>query len=114
LKASAKVCLSSAVVVAAIAGAWILYTFPPATTPYYPRCVFHAATGLSCPGCGTTRALHHLLHGRIGEAFAMNALLFALLPAGLVVWLKPAVLRSASFAWGSFVVLVAWWVGRNV
>lgn len=100
--------------VVAAAGAYVLYTYPPATTRFYPQCVFHALTGLDCPGCGTTRALHHLLHGRIGDAFAMNALLFAIIPVGLLLAVRPALLRTAWFAWGSFAVLMGWWVGRNL
>ena len=36
-------------------------------------------TGLYCPGCGSTRALYALLHGRPGEALAMNPLLLVVL-----------------------------------
>lgn len=31
----------------------------------YPPCTFHEITGLSCPGCGGTRAFIALLHGDI-------------------------------------------------
>src|SRR5258706_8063077 len=64
------------------AGAVILYRFDPATVHFYPRCVFHALTGLQCPGCGTTRALHHLLHGDVAGAFRLHALLFVAVPFG--------------------------------
>lgn len=39
-----------------------------------PSCPFHALTGLFCPGCGTTRALHALLHGDFALALGMNPL----------------------------------------
>jgi len=35
---------------------------------------------LLCPGCGGTRALAALLHGRLAEAWGDNALLIVLLP----------------------------------
>jgi uncharacterized membrane protein YfcA len=106
--------------VLAIAGVWVLYTFPPATSAFYPRCVFRELSGLDCPGCGTTRALHALLHGRIGEAFRFNAMLFPLMIvalAGAPSFLRgrvPAFMMHKWFGWSSFVVIVAWWIGRNV
>lgn len=62
------------------AGAAVLLRFPPAATLGYPYCPFFAATGLLCPGCGGTRALAALLHGRLGQAWLDNALLVGLVP----------------------------------
>lgn len=101
------------------AGAWVLYTFPPAAYAFYPRCPFRMLTGLECPGCGTTRALHHLLHGRIDEAFRLNPMLFVLVAVALCA--LPSVLRGRSpqflmkpwFAWTSFAVLTGYWIVRN-
>jgi hypothetical protein len=45
-----------------------------------PPCPFHALTGLYCPGCGSTRALHALLHADFAQAMAMNPLLVLALP----------------------------------
>jgi len=102
------------------AGVWVLYTYPPASTPWYPKCVFKQLSGLDCPGCGITRALHHLLHGRIEEAFYLNAFLFVLM--GVALAALPSVLRGEKprflhhpwFGWGAFAVVTAWWIGRNV
>ena len=110
--------IASAIVLVVIGG-WVLYTFPPVTSGFYPQCVFKQATGLDCPGCGTTRALHALVHGRVGEAFRFNPMLFALMIVG--GFATPSVLRGESprflyarwFGWGSFVVLMGWWVARN-
>ena len=103
-----------------VAGVWVLYTFPPATTPFYPRCTFRQLSGFDCPGCGITRALHALLHGRIGEAFRLNAMLFPLM--GLALLGAPSFLRGRTpsfmmhrwFGWATLVVVTAWWIGRNV
>jgi hypothetical protein len=58
----------------------ILYRFPPDTYAFYPRCPIHELTGLLCPGCGATRALAALLHGRLSEALHQNGLFVLLLP----------------------------------
>lgn len=62
-------------------GAGVLYLSPPSHSWYLPACPIHSVTGLYCPGCGTARALHALLHGRLAEALDANLLLVALLPA---------------------------------
>jgi hypothetical protein len=110
---------ASALALATIGG-WVLYTFPPISSRFYPQCVFRQLTGLDCPGCGTTRALHHLLHGRVSEAFALNPMLFALMIVALcavpsfIRGQRPRFLDRPWFGWGSFVVVTGWWVGRNL
>ena len=64
---------------------FVLYRFDPITHGFYPICFFHQTTGLLCPGCGSLRAIHQLLHGNITQAFRFNPLLMVALPA-LVPW----------------------------
>lgn len=46
---------------------------------WMPVCPIHHLTGLSCPGCGSQRALAALAEGRVAEAWSHNYLLpFAL------------------------------------
>lgn len=54
--------------------------FDPASTDWMPKCPVHLFTGWECPGCGSQRAIHALLHGDIAEAFAFNAFMVILLP----------------------------------
>lgn len=72
--------VASAAAAALLAGAALLYAVNPATTRLFPPCPFHALTGWYCPGCGSTRCLHHLLHGRVATAFDLNPLLVVMLP----------------------------------
>ena len=75
----------------AVAGALMLFFLDPAQTPVYPVCLFHRLTGLDCPGCGTLRALHALLHGHWVVALHDNLLMVISLP--LLAWL------GFRFAW---------------
>lgn len=52
----------------------ILFLYDPGQNRFYPRCILHQTTGLLCPGCGSLRALHHLLHGQVVAAVHFNAL----------------------------------------
>lgn len=58
----------------------LLYAFSPAEVSLFPRCIFLTLTGYECPGCGSQRAIHSLLHLRISEAFGYNPLLVLSLP----------------------------------
>jgi hypothetical protein len=57
----------------------LYFRLNPAHYPF-PRCPVNWLTGLHCPGCGTQRALHALLHGRLAEAVGFNLLAAALAP----------------------------------
>ena len=57
------------------------FALDPATNAIFPRCPFLTLTGLKCPGCGSQRAIHCLLHADIRGAAAYNFLLVASLPA---------------------------------
>ncbi len=59
---------------AAGAAALVLFCFDPARCAVYPVCTFHQLTGLDCPGCGSLRAMHQLLHGHFLSALHFNAL----------------------------------------
>lgn len=69
---------AAAVVVAS--GLLILYRFEPSESSLFPPCMFHTLTGLHCPGCGSTRALHALIHGRVVAAVGYNPLMVLCLP----------------------------------
>jgi hypothetical protein len=73
----------------ALGGAAVLVaTFDPsAAGSRFPACGFHALTGLWCPGCGLTRATHHLLNGDPLAALATNVFTPLVLTAIVVSWL---------------------------
>ena len=64
----------------AAAASLLLFFFEPGRYAFYPRCLFHQTTGLLCPGCGSLRAMHQLLHGHLAAAVHLNALLVLSIP----------------------------------
>jgi len=58
----------------------ILRTSNPASSGIFPPCPFLWLTGFYCPGCGSLRALHQLLHGKIAAALSLNPFALVSLP----------------------------------
>lgn len=110
---------SSAAAVVIAAGAWLLYNYAPTAYGFYPRCLFKMLTGLECPGCGSTRALHHLLHGRVEEAFLLNPMIFLVMAVvlfalpSLVRGRRPEFITRPWFGWTALVVVASYWIVRN-
>ena len=85
----------------------------PSDRGAFPTCPFRAVTGLWCPGCGMTRATHHLLHGDVLGALRFNALLPIVLALIIVAWVdwyarstgRPALLRHVP-RWAPLVGIV--------
>ena len=57
-----------------------LYAVDPSRHAVYPQCLLYNTTGIYCAGCGATRAVHALLHGRLLDALHDNALFVTALP----------------------------------
>jgi hypothetical protein len=107
-----------------IAGAIYLFVFEPGRTGFFPVCLFRLVTGLTCPGCGTTRALHEIMHGHFLEAFMLNPLLLLALPLLLFAFVRYSlmVLRGgiprknalpAPYIYALFFIVVGFWIFRN-
>jgi hypothetical protein len=92
-----------------------VFAFDPERVHVFPVCPFHQMTGLWCPGCGTTRALHQLLHGNLAAAFRFNLLSMTLMPvAGYLVVRGDASALKPGWIWLLLVVIVAFGVLRNI
>ena len=115
-------------VVGAIAAIVLLYVDDPADGHLYPACMFHQLTGLHCPGCGTLRAIHQLLHGHLLAALRLNAFSICILPAlvfvvvrnwigawkGIAVqWRRPRWV-PAGWRWGLVALIIGFGILRNV
>lgn len=104
----------------------VYFIYDPATAGIFPPCIFRTATGLKCPGCGSQRALHQIIHGNIAGAFAYNPLLVLSIPyVVLGVWLDVLGGRNrfprfryvllggyAPLVWA--VLVIAYTIARNI
>lgn len=107
-----------------VAAGAFYFVSDPSSSPVMPRCWFKTLTGLQCPGCGTQRALHAALHGRLAEAVQYNALLVVAVPLLLVLLIaelgrssRPGAYARVNAPWVAIAVLavvVLWWVARNI
>lgn len=66
----------------ALACGVLVFTGDPSRSSWLPECPFYKTTGWLCYGCGSTRALHALLHGHCADSLKYNILLVPTL-----VWL---------------------------
>ena len=110
--------------VAILGGLVVLYFFNPIEHAFYPACQFYKLTHLHCPGCGSLRASHQLMHGHVSAAFQSNPLLIVSIPA--FAWfafrkLRRSTNHSASqtpirpaVAWTIFAVVTLFGVLRNL
>ena len=106
--------------------ALLYFLFNPSDHSFFLPCPFQYATGYHCPGCGSQRAIHQLLHGNIGTAFWINPLLVLTIP----ILIYAMVLRawnyvyqtkyrvwffySKWFIYGYFGFAIVYWVIRNL
>lgn len=103
----------------------LVFAIAPENSCWLPPCLFHQLTGLYCPGCGSTRALHRLLHGNLAGAWRASPLLFLFLPLLIYVLGGQAILgltgrkmKPLSLpVWASWLILwgiILFWIARNI
>jgi len=86
-RAAYRLTIAAGTPIILLAGVAFLYRLDFEAGYGFIPCLFHLTTGLDCIGCGTTRALHALLHGRVGEALSYNLFMMIWLPLPAYAWL---------------------------
>jgi hypothetical protein len=105
-----------------LAAVWM---WNPAASGVFPPCPVYVLTGWFCPGCGSLRAIHQLLHGHLLAAFAMNPLAVIALPFllyGLASHLSfqirgrhlPGIFLPAFSIWALCIAILAFGIARNI
>ncbi|MDE6277755.1 MAG: DUF2752 domain-containing protein [Muribaculaceae bacterium] len=119
-----KTLATVAATVAAVALVSFIYYNHDPSSPAAPKCIFRLLTGWDCPGCGSQRALHALLHGQPARAWSFNPYIFFAVPGAVVFILVEAMRKShprlhralineATIA-AVLAATVAWWIFRNL
>ena len=114
------------VTIAVIALSLLYFFYPAASYHFYPTCIFYAATGLNCPGCGSQRAASSLLHGKIMDALNYNVLFVLAVPlvcfsAIVFSWnlfssrkIGQPLFYHPGFVKAMLVLVLLFWVARNI
>ena len=103
----------------------LFFVLNPTEHEIFPKCVFHSVTGYYCPGCGSQRAIHGLLHLNFAGVVGNN---FLFLPAVLLLfyhysfsflnkkftWKLPNIFYIKSTPWIIMGVIILFWVLRNL
>lgn len=118
--------ITAVALAATLAGAMtVVYFFvDPAQSKLMPRCLFKSLTGWDCPGCGSQRMLHALLHGDWAGAWHANPLLLSMVPYILLLGFASlfrtryrrlySLLNSPAAIAVIFTLMTLWFIGRNI
>jgi len=103
----------------------LFFLLNPSEHQLFPRCIFNTVTGYYCPGCGSQRAIHSLLHlnfaGVVGNNFlfipavAAVAYHYAHQPLNKKFGCKlPNILYKKHTPWIIFGIILLFWFLRNL
>ncbi|MDR2910886.1 MAG: DUF2752 domain-containing protein [Bacteroidales bacterium] len=73
-----KILLRTGLLTVTVTLAVLFFVLDPSEYVIFPRCPFNILTGYYCPGCGSQRAIHSLLHLNFTGVAGNN---FLLIPA---------------------------------
>ena len=103
----------------------VLFASDPAQSKIFPPCPFRSLTGFDCPGCGTLRGLHQLLHGNFVAAVDLNVMIVMMVPY-FGVWISAMLAAdftgrnampiavSAKLVWVLLLGIIIFWIVRNI
>ncbi len=110
-------------VLALVALCLLLYFVNPTEATLY-RCPVYYSLGIKCPGCGSLRAMHYLLHGDFPTAVHYNLMvpvLLLLLMGGWLATRRESLARwmnnlynTQLFRFAVVFLLVGWMFLRNI
>ncbi|HKL33252.1 MAG TPA: DUF2752 domain-containing protein [Tangfeifania sp.] len=103
----------------------LFFLLNPSEHQLFPRCIFNTVTGYYCPGCGSQRAIHSLLHLNFAGVVGNN---FLFIPAVAAVayhyahqplnkkfgWKLPNIFYKKATPWVIFGIILLFWFLRNL
>lgn len=112
---SAPSCRARWLYILLVAGALLfLYLIDPKSSRCYPVCPTYRLLHVYCPVCGSTRALHALLHGDIGTSLRHNLLFLPGLVGAFFLWRKPQARWHRPLLWTAIVMMLLFGLLRNL
>ena len=99
--------------IGAIAVLALLCFFDPSTSAIFPPCPTNALTSLYCPGCGTLRAMHALLHGDVKEALSQNILAVIFIPILPAIYFFPKYFKKPIVPAAILAIFILYAILRN-
>lgn len=107
------------------AGIYYFYTYNPHSgEAIFVACISKSISGLDCPGCGSQRAFHELLHGNFKKAAQLNLLIYFFVPLLLFIFFKltlkpfhiifPDINISTKWLIGILILMILFTIIRNV
>ncbi|MDO5608438.1 MAG: DUF2752 domain-containing protein [Capnocytophaga sp.] len=99
---------------------------PSDSNVFFPRCPSVTFLGLYCPGCGSQRAVHQLLHADIAQAFRYNPLLVIVFPlllyaVGIMLYnaifdkkIRISLFYNNVFVFSFFLLVIVYFIARNL
>ncbi len=122
-----SVIFAAAVVLIVTAAVFLFHVDPESSAwgSWIPKCPIYHLTGYECPGCGSQRALYHLLHLDFRTAWSHNPFLFIATPyAAALVGVTAApdeklsglrrICHNATTIYLFLGGVVVWWIVRNL
>ncbi len=103
----------------------ILYFYFNPSSAFFPKCPLYITTGIYCPGCGSQRAFHDLLHFDLNGVIGHNILFLF----GLVVLIYQLTINTLNAFFNKniksilyhkktplvlLVFIIIFWVLRNI
>jgi hypothetical protein len=103
---------------------YFYYNDPSNGEAIFISCITKSISGFDCPGCGSQRAFHELLHGNFIKAAQFNLLIYFFVPLLLFIFLKitlkpfniflPDIIISTKWLVSILVSIILFSIIRNV
>jgi len=101
------------------------YFYNPTEYSIFPRCPFNRITGLFCPGCGSQRAIHQILHANFTKGISHNFLIglaVLVIVYDALIYLMNKVLNKSfknilhysKTTYTILILIILFWVLRNI
>ncbi len=105
--------------------AFFYFTINPNEVDFMLKCPLYSTTGVYCPGCGSQRALHHLLHGNLIKAAHNNILFLIGLLSAIYHYIIPSINKHFNKSFKSIfnknknllfilILIILFWILRNI